>query len=246
MGKYSKTNTRIVKEKITIIVTTKNEENNIEIFWRSIKNQTYKDTECITIDNNSHDKTKEIAKKYSKVYNIGPERSAQRNFGAIKSKGKYLIFLDADMELSNNVINECVKEFKKNIAVIIPEKSVGEGNCYINDPDMELPLAYRKDIFLKLKGFDEKITGQEIEDLYNRAKNYGKIGRIKSQIIHHELLNSLWLIIKKKYYYCLTLNRYMKKNKKLSKKLIMVSKQFTEKKRTSIFKNEFESLIDEV
>jgi len=38
--------------------------------------------EIIVVDNNSTDRTKEIAARYTeKVYNFGPERSAQRNFG---------------------------------------------------------------------------------------------------------------------------------------------------------------------
>ena len=132
------------------------------------------------------------------------------------------------MELTKNVIAESVNNFKGNIAMIIPEMSVGKGywqsvkvlerNCYINDFDMELPRFYRKDAFLKLKGFDEKITGQEIEDLYNSAMQIGNIGRINELIIHHELIDSLWLIAKKKYYYCLSLGRYMNKSKKLAKR----------------------------
>ena len=38
--------------------------------------------EIIVVDNNSTDRTKEIVARYTeKVYNFGPERSAQRNFG---------------------------------------------------------------------------------------------------------------------------------------------------------------------
>lgn len=228
MGKHSKTNTRINKEKVTVIVTTKNEENNIETLWKSVKNQTYKNIECITVDNNSNDQTKELAKKYSKVFDKLPERSAQRNLGVKKSTGKYLIFLDADMELTPNVIKEAAEQLKNNITVIIPERSIGKGywqnvkvlerNCYINDIDMELPRCYRKEIFEKLNGFDESITGQEIEDLYNRSKEFGSVGRTSSFIVHHELIGSLWKIVKKKYYYCLTLNRYIQKNKQYSKR----------------------------
>ncbi len=213
---------------VSIIVTTKNEERNIERFWKSVKNQSYKKIECITVDNNSRDRTKEIARKYSKVFDKGPERSAQRNFGAKKSKGDYLIFLDADMELTKDVVKNLVENFKDNLAMIIPERSVGKGfwqsvkvlerNCYIGDLDMELPRVYKRDTFFKLKGFDENITGQEIEDLYNSVMQIGKIGRINDFIIHHELIDSLWLIAKKKYYYCLTLGRYIDKSKNLAKR----------------------------
>jgi len=217
-----------MKNKVSIIITTRNEEKNIERLLNSLKKQSYKDIEIITVDNKSKDKTKEVAKKYGKVYNKGPERSAQRNYGALKSKGKYLLFLDADMELTENIVKLCLETIKDDVAVIIPERSVGETfwgrvkmlerNCYINDLDMELPRFYERKTFFKLKGFDEEITGQEIEDLYNHALKIGKVGRINEFIIHHEQINSLWLIIKKKYYYCLTLRRYINKSKKLAKR----------------------------
>jgi len=61
--------------------------------------------EIIVVDNNSQDKTKEIAYRYTdKVYNFGPERSAQRNFGVKQAAGKYILYLDADMVLSENVM----------------------------------------------------------------------------------------------------------------------------------------------
>ena len=61
------------------------------------------------MDNNSTDRTKEIAKEYTeKVYNYGPERSAQRNFGVKQASGKYILYLDADMILSEDVVFKCV------------------------------------------------------------------------------------------------------------------------------------------
>ena len=63
---------------ISIIITTKNEEKNIKNILESLKQQTYKSVEIIVVDNNSTDKTKEIARQYtSLIYNKGPERSSQ-------------------------------------------------------------------------------------------------------------------------------------------------------------------------
>lgn len=99
---------------VTVIITTRNEEQNIDACLLSIQKQTYPSIETIVVDNNSSDKTKEVAQSLgARVYNKGPERSAQRNFGAGKAKGAYLLFLDADMELTPKVIEECVQLIEK-------------------------------------------------------------------------------------------------------------------------------------
>ena len=95
---------------VSIIITTKNESEHLSACLESIKKQTYKHIETIIVDNNSSDQTKDIAKSFEvKVFDKGPERSAQRNFGAKYAKGEYLFFLDADMELTLTVVEECVK-----------------------------------------------------------------------------------------------------------------------------------------
>lgn len=53
---------------VSVIVTTKNEEEVIERLLKSIKNQTYKNIEIIVVDNGSSDKTKKDSKK---VYQKG-------------------------------------------------------------------------------------------------------------------------------------------------------------------------------
>ena len=121
---------------VSIIVTTKNEERNIANCLKSILNSQSL-IEIIVVDNNSTDGTVEIAKRYTNnVYNFGPERSAQRNFGIKQANGKYILYLDADMILSENVMSECVEKFnkwkmengkKELVAVYIPERIIGEG-----------------------------------------------------------------------------------------------------------------------
>src|SRR3989338_8449801 len=116
------------KDLVSVIITTKNEDDVIKKLLQSINNQTYKKVEVILVDNNSEDNTIKIASKFKgvKIYNWGPERSAQRNYGVRKSFGEFLLFLDADMRLSPKVVESCVKatKSKKNIgSVVIPEQS---------------------------------------------------------------------------------------------------------------------------
>lgn len=213
-------------KKVSVIIPTKNEEKNIGRCLKSIKNQELKDIEMIVVDNNSSDKTCEIAQKFgAKVFKAGPERDAQRNFGAKKSTANILLFVDADMELEKEVANQAVETLKNDrglVALIVPEDTAGqnywarvialERRCYLNEPLIEAPRIFTKEAFLKVAGFDEKLVAGEDWDLKNRISKLGKIGRIKAKIIHHEDLLSLTSHLKKKYYYAKNIHLYWQKH----------------------------------
>lgn len=213
---------------VSIIITTKNEEAVIGRLIESVRKQTYKQAEIIVIDNYSTDRTTEVAKKMgTAVYSFGPERSSQRNFGAEHAKGAYLLFIDADMELSQDVIKECVEICRKKSglgAVVIPEKSVGktfwekvkafERSFYNQEGDNITDAArfFTKKAFLKAGGYDETITGPEDWDLPESIKKLGfSMERINALIYHHEKINSPLDLARKKYYYALKSHRYLSK-----------------------------------
>ena len=153
---------------VSVIVTTKNSSSFLKKLLETIREQSYKGQEIVLVDNNSQDNTVEIARKFTtKIYNLGPERSAQRNFGVKKAQGKYLLILDSDMELESTVIKECVNllENQKDFSgVIIPEKSFGKGywaKCksferefYIGDETIEAPRFFRRKSFEEFEGYD--------------------------------------------------------------------------------------------
>lgn len=212
---------------ISIIVTTKNESRHLPKFLESLKRQTYRDFEIIVVDNASTDDTKETAGKFgTRVFDKGPERSAQRNFGVQKAKGEYVLILDADMTLTKNVLMDCHSIVVKNPgtgALIIPEKSFGTGfwtkfkiferEFYVGDETIEAPRLFKKDIFEKFGGYDEKITGPEDFDLPLRMRKAGiKIGRIKSYILHDEGRFSPLKSAKKKYYYASHAGVFLKRH----------------------------------
>ena len=119
----------MIRPLVSIVITTKNEANNIENCLVSITKQTYSNIEVIVVDNNSTDKTFEIALKFTdKVFNKGLERSTQRNYGMSKiASGKYVMFLDADMILGPKATEACVSmaENENWIALHIPEFVLG-------------------------------------------------------------------------------------------------------------------------
>lgn len=213
----------------SIIITTKNEERNLARLLKSIGNQTNKDFEIIVVDNYSTDSTVKIAKKYTrKVFSGGPERSAQRNFGLQKARGKYILILDADMELEKHVIKDCTRRIKdpKTAALVIEEDAKGdsflskvkalEKEIYKNTP-IEAPRFFKKENLQKIGGWDESLVAGEDWDLAHRIKKTGTIGRTGARIYHWET-NSLPTDLKKKYYYAQLVHRYAQKHPQTFKK----------------------------
>lgn len=231
-----------VQPLVSIILTTKNEEKNIIACLDSIKSQNYKNTEIIVVDNNSADKTQELAKEYTKfVYSKGPERSIQRNFGAEKATGKYFLFLDADMKLTKNVITECVALLEKDTSiggVIIPEKSYGIGfwarakalerSFYVNNDLIEAARFFPSAVFKKMRGYDLSLTGPEDWDFSQRVKEKYKLGRIRSFILHNEGHLHLLKTLQKKYYYAKKFTSYIEKhgNQKYSSQQLSVLQRY--------------------
>lgn len=87
---------------ITVIVTVYNREKYLEQCLNSVKNQTYKNFECIIVDDGSTDKSIEIAesftddKRFKLITSEHVGFSAVKNIGLDEAKGNYIIFLDSD------------------------------------------------------------------------------------------------------------------------------------------------------
>jgi glycosyltransferase involved in cell wall biosynthesis len=180
---------------VSIVITTKNEESNIFNCLTSIKNQSYRNFEVIVVDNYSTDKTKEITLDFQvNFFEYGPERSAQRNLGMIgKSKGEYLIYIDADMVLTRGLIEECVKQVQdsKSSALYLPEIVLGKTffarvrrfeRQFYDGSSIDASRFFSKEIIEKVGGFDEllfKYGSGEDWDLDKRIKQEGEIAQLK-------------------------------------------------------------------
>jgi len=220
---------------VSTVIPTYNSAPYLERCLTSIKNQTYPHIEIIVVDNHSKDKTGQIAQLYGNVYIKGPERCSQRNYGTSKASGDFFFFIDSDMELEPEVVDECVHEvLNRNIdAIVIPEISVGDGfwtrckalerSCYIKDSLIEAARFIKKKAFLEVNGYDENLVAAEDWDLSLRIKKAGfSFSRINALIKHHEGRLNLKNTIRKKYSYGLTISRYIEKHKEESKKQFML------------------------
>ncbi len=209
--------------RVSVVITTKNEEKNMENCLQSIKNQIYKNIELVVVDNFSKDKTVEISKKYTaKVYFKGNERSAQRNFGVKVASGEYILYLDADMILSPTTIEECVIKCESDgfDALYVPEKIVGEG-FWIKVRDFERSFYtgtvidavrfIRRGLFLQVGGFDETLVGPEDWDLDRKIRKNARTGIASVPLYHNEGRFNLKLYLNKKVYYTKGIQKYIKK-----------------------------------
>lgn len=174
---------------VSVVVTTRNEEKNIASCLASISAQTWENVEIIVVDNHSTDKTKLLARQFTdKVFDKGPERSAQRNFGIIEAaSGEYAMFVDADMLLTPSVVAKCVEAMQGSriVALHLDEIVLGRGTLarirrfersFYSGTLIDGVRFFRRDVFRSIGGFDEELPpGPEDWDLDKRFKKYGAL-----------------------------------------------------------------------
>lgn len=224
-------------KKVSIVIPTKNSAEFLEKTLQTIKSQSYPDIETIIVDGNSTDKTLAIAKKYkTQIIKFIPKVSTglfdapyKRNLGMKMAAGEYVYWLDADMELPNNLIKEAVELCEKGFdAVVLPEDSFGTGRwskakqlerrCYFGDSTVESPRFFKKKVWDDIGGFDESLgAGGDDVDLTQKLleKDY-KIGRTKSIVLNNEGHLTIKKLYRKKFMYGREMKNYIVKRPKSS------------------------------
>tara|TARA_B100001964_G_C14193052_1_gene582025 strand:- start:761 stop:1507 length:747 start_codon:yes stop_codon:yes gene_type:complete len=186
---------------LSIIIITKNEEEYLPRLLKSVKDQMYKDYEIILSDAYSIDRTIEIAENYNCKIIKGGLPSIGRNNGGKVAQGDLLLFLDADVEMPKDFLNNTVKEFKKrNLGTAVPhcrpisDKKIDKLLHYLYNKWALLTQYFyphgigfcifvKKDIFNKMNGFKENIFFAEDHDFVNRSQKYGKFRILKKTSI---------------------------------------------------------------
>lgn len=150
-------------EKISVLIPARNEAENLEKILSDLKKIENKNLEILVFDDNSTDQTAQVVKKHTTkderiklIASIAlPKGWLGKNHAcyqlAQQAKGNYYLFVDADVRLKNNIINESVAYQKaKNIGLlsIFPKQIVETTGEKISVPLMNyillslLPLVF--------------------------------------------------------------------------------------------------------
>jgi len=170
------------REKITVIILTKNEQNNIKDCINSVLGWA---DEIIVVDDDSFDKTVEIAKNLgAKVFKRKMENEGiQRNWAIKQATYDWILSLDADERVSKDLkkeIDSVLKVGSEFSAFTIPRKNfIGDywvkwGGLY---PASQIKL-FKKD----------RLKWEEVE-VHPRVFLEGLVGHLKKDIIHYTYKN---------------------------------------------------------
>lgn len=159
---------------------TKNEEKNIVDCLESLK---WCD-EIVIIDDNSEDRTVEIAQKFgAKIFkhSLDDDFSKQRNFGLKKAKGDWILFIDADERIA--------EELKNEIENVISSQILLQQNLrgfYIRRTDIlwGKKLKHGETGNIKLLRLAKKNFGKWEDKVHERWRVKGPVGELKNPLIH--------------------------------------------------------------
>lgn len=106
--------------KYSIIIPVYNVEKYIKKCLDSVFNQTYKDYEVIVVNDGTKDNSMDIVKDYDVIVVNQKNQglSAARNNGLKKAKGEYILFLDSDDYIENDLLKELDKSISNKPDVV--------------------------------------------------------------------------------------------------------------------------------
>jgi glycosyltransferase involved in cell wall biosynthesis len=169
--------------------------------------------ETIVVDGDSKDKTVEIAERYADRVFIIPVRgiSKAKNTGARHARGDILVFIDADVLVLDDFLQKVVRIFQDpsiigatcNIMPAQPKFLEFVYFCLLNlsirFSIVAMPktrckpgsrgelIAVRKNEFLRVGGFNEKIACMEDIDITYRLFEFRKFTFIKDLVVYESL-----------------------------------------------------------
>lgn len=203
---------------ISIVITVRNEEKHISDLLDSLIIQE-PPFEIIIVDAHSEDRTRDIVKKYMEDYDFihlyekGGSRGEGRNYGVKKASGNYIAFTDGDDIANPFWLTEIRRSFRKGADIVAgrtiyigygPWEKLERVELFYRGFDVTYPscnLAYRKELFESIGGFDPWFVTAEDIDLNMRAVDAGgKLVYNARAIIYHRTRDSFFSFAKQAFW----------------------------------------------
>lgn len=182
------------KPLLSVVVITLNEEKRLPRLLACLDAQTFQDFEVIVADAKSMDKTRTIAKRWGAKVIDGGLPSKGRNAGLRAARGRLVQFFDADVEPVPDFLERNVAAFTKRGLAIGSTKSTPTSGSFtgrffyawwdglawlaqrVRAYAAGYALLVRRDLALKVKGFDERIRFAEDIEFTRRVAKHGRFG----------------------------------------------------------------------
>ncbi|MBR5223562.1 MAG: glycosyltransferase family 2 protein [Clostridia bacterium] len=246
--------------KISVIVPVYNVEKYLNRCVESILNQTYKDFEIILVDDGSPDSCPkmcdELAQNHGQINVIHKENgglSSARVAGFKEAKGDYILFVDSDDYIENDMLESLMtaiikdgsdmaicsyftKYTEKTVKNFLPyDKPILEGKQEIEN-DYILPLiGYKRNAknipgFLVLRMMKRELISEE----FFVSENEYFAEDVVFDLMYSQVIEKISIVNKPLYYYCINgqslTNKYRKNKWQMLKKLSDFKAQFLKEK----------------
>src|SRR5438093_5972745 len=107
---------------ISVVIPTHNTARTLSQCLQTVCNQTSPFAELVIVDRFSGDGTVRIARQYgARIIKTDANRSIARNMGFGRTSSPAVLFLDSDMMLPPNIVEECENEMATYDALVITE-----------------------------------------------------------------------------------------------------------------------------
>ncbi len=193
---------------LSVVIITKNEEKDILKCLESVQ---WAD-EIIVVDDESTDKTREIANRFTdRIFIRKMENEGwHRNWAYSQANNGWILSLDADERITKEVKKEICQRLKENSefsAFAIPRKN------FLGDYWMKFGGEYPA---AQLKLFKKKFFRFEEVEVHPRAFLQGKCGHLQNPLLHYTYKNFSDFLVKLDSQTTLEAKKWIKTNRKMS------------------------------
>ena len=184
--------------RISLIIPTLNEAENIESMLKGLAPLRQLGHEVIVVDGGSEDKTVELARhKADKVIQTTAGRALQMNAGASQAKGEILWFIHADTQVPVHAAQQILKVFQnqnnywgrfdvqlsgKQFIFRIVEKLMNLRSCITGIATGDQGIFVRRNCFVAIGGFRPIPLMEDIE-ISRRLKEWSRPCCIRDKIV---------------------------------------------------------------